>query len=49
MAQGISHRCLNKRQNATKERGESIYDQGEASGFIRLNPLRIKVAAKVQA
>ena len=24
------------------------YDQGDATGFIRLNALRVKVAAKVQ-
>ncbi len=24
------------------------YDQGDATGFIRLNTLRLKVAAKVQ-
>jgi len=24
------------------------YDQGDATGFIRLNALRLKVAAKVQ-
>jgi argininosuccinate synthase len=33
---------------ATMESGESIYNQDDATGFIRLNALRLKVAAKVQ-
>ncbi len=43
---GISRPCLN---NATMEADPTkAYDQGDATGFIRLNALRLKVAARVQ-
>ena len=48
MAQEICRRCLNKPMNATMEADPiKAYNQDDATGFIRLNGLRLKVAAKV--
>jgi len=33
---------------ATMESGESIYDQSDATGFIKINALRLRVEAMVQ-
>jgi argininosuccinate synthase len=30
---------------ATMERGDALYDQNDATGFIRLNALRLKLRA----
>ena len=44
----IYRRCLNKQMNATMEADPTkAYNQDDATGFIRLNALRLKVAAKV--
>ena len=32
-------------QIATMEGGESVYDQSDANGFIRINALRLKLCA----
>ncbi len=49
MAQEICRRCSNKQMNATMEADPTkAYNQDDATGFIRLNALRLKVAAKVQ-
>jgi argininosuccinate synthase len=49
MAREIFHRCLNEPMNATMEADPTkAYNQDDATGFIRLNALRLKVAAKVQ-
>ena len=49
MARGISRHCLN---NATMEADPiphcGTWNQDGATDFIRLNALRLKVAAKVQ-
>ena len=46
----IYRRCLNKQMNATMEADPTkAYNQDDATGFIRLNALRLKVAAKVHA
>ena len=34
---------------ATMEAGESAYNQNDATGFIRLNALRLKVQAALQS
>ncbi len=48
MAREICHHCLNKPMNATMEADPTkAYNQDDATGFIRLNALRLKVAAKV--
>ncbi len=48
MAREICHHCLNKQMNATMEADPTkAYNQDDATGFIRLNALRLKVAAKV--
>ena len=48
MAREICRRCLNKPMNATmKADPTKAYNQDDATGFIRLNGLRLKVAAKV--
>ena len=43
-----SPRSLYDPQIATMESGDSIYDQGDATGFIRLNALRLKVRAALK-
>ena len=49
MVSGICRHCLNKQMNATMEADPTkAYNQDDATGFIRLNGLRLKVAAKVQ-
>jgi hypothetical protein len=49
MARWISRHCLNKHMNATMEADPTkACKQGDATSFIRLNALRLKVAAKVQ-
>jgi argininosuccinate synthase len=48
MAREIFRRCLNKQMNATMEADPTrACNQDDATGFIRLNALRLKVAAKV--
>jgi argininosuccinate synthase len=48
MAHAICPRSLNKQMNATMEADPTkAYNQDDATGFIRLNALRLKVAAKV--
>ena len=45
----ICRRYLSKQMNATMEADPTkAYNQDDATGFIRLNALRLKVAAKVQ-
>ena len=49
MALATSRRCLNDARIATMEADPTkAYNQDDATGFIRLNALRLKVAAKVQ-
>jgi len=49
MARGIFHRCLNSPHIASLEPDPGkASNQDDATGFIRLNALRLKVAAKVQ-
>ena len=49
MARGICRRCLNKLHVITMEADPTkAYNQDDATGFIRLNALRLKVAAKVR-
>ena len=60
MAQGICRRCLNEQMNATMEADPTkacnqddpssvaTLRRVDATGSIRLNALRLKVAAKVQ-
>ena len=49
MGQGICRRCLNDPHIATMEADPTqAYNQDDASGFIRLNALRLQVAAQVQ-
>jgi len=43
-----SPKSLYDRQIATMEGGASIYDQSDATGFIRLNALRLKVRAALK-
>ena len=43
-----SPKSLYDRQIATMEGGASIYDQSDATGFIRLNSLRLKVRAALK-
>src|SRR5437773_7957282 len=43
-----SPKSLYDRQIATMEGGVSIYDQSDATGFIRLNALRLKVRAALK-
>ena len=43
-----SPRSLYDPQIATMESGDSIYDQGDATGFIQLNALRLKVRAALK-
>ena len=43
-----SPRSLYDPQIATMESGDSIYDQGDATGFIRLSALRLKVRAALK-
>lgn len=48
-AREIFRRYLNEVINATMEAVPTkAYNQEDATGFIRLNALRLKVAAKVQ-
>jgi len=48
MAHAICHRYLNKLINPTMAADPTkAYNQDDATGFIRLNGLRLKVAAKV--
>ena len=48
-AHAICRRCLNEKMRATMEADPTkAYNQDDATGFIRLNALRLKVAAKVQ-
>ena len=48
MAREICRHCLNKQINATmKAAPTKACNQDDATGFIRLNALRLKVAAKV--
>ena len=61
MAREICRRCLNKQMNATMEADPiqacnlddpssvATLRRVDATGFIRLNALRLKVAAKVHA
>jgi argininosuccinate synthase len=44
-----SAKNLYDRQIATMESGTSTYDQGDATGFIRLNALRLKVRAALKS
>ena len=44
-----SAKSLYDRQIATMESGTSTYDQGDATGFIRLNALRLKVRAALKS
>src|SRR6266576_4805418 len=44
-----SPKSLYDRQIATMEGGASVYDQNDATGFIRLNALRLKVRAALKA
>ena len=43
-----SPKSLYDPQIATMESGDSIYDQGDATGFIQLNALRLKVRAALK-
>ena len=48
MGQEIYRPCLNNNMSATMEADPTkAYNQDDATGFIRLNGLRLKVAAKV--
>ncbi|SRR6266487_3568875 len=44
-----SPKSLYDSQIATMEGGESPYDQSDATGFIRLNALRLKMRAALKA
>ena len=49
MARGIFHRCLNSPHIASLEPDPGkASNQDDATGFIRLNALRLKVAAEVR-
>ena len=47
MAREICRRCLNKQMNATMEADSTKACNQDGTGFIRLNGLRLKVAAKM--
>lgn len=49
MVPGIFHRCLNSLHIATMEADPTkAYNQDAATGFMRLNALRLKAAATRQ-